>query len=202
MSTIVLASSNRGKVAELQNLLGELSYDIVPQGQYQVPDADETGLSFVENAILKARNACQFTGLPAIADDSGIEVDALDGQPGIYSARYSGEHGDDTANNEKLIAALQNIELGQRTARYQCVLVYLRHAQDPTPLICQAAWEGIILQAPQGEGGFGYDPLFWLEELQCSAAELAPDHKNRISHRGRALQLLHRQLQLLRNRTP
>lgn len=190
MSRIVLASSNRGKLNELQYLLGSERFEIIVQTDLGVPDAEETGLTFVENAIIKARNACEHTGLPSIADDSGIEVDALNGQPGIYSARFSGPGANDTRNNEKLLVELGNTPIAQRTARYQCVLVYMRHAQDPTPIICQASWEGQILETPQGEGGFGYDPLFYIPSLQCSAAELPKEEKNRISHRGQALRQL------------
>jgi XTP/dITP diphosphohydrolase len=153
-----------------------------------VPDAEETGLSFVENAIIKARAAAQHTGLPAIADDSGIEVDHLNGAPGIYSARYSGAG--DEANNVLLLQELGEIPEEQRSARFQCVLVYMRHALDPVPLICQGSWEGFILSEPRGENGFGYDPLFYLPDYQCSSAQLAPGIKNRISHRAKASRLL------------
>lgn len=190
MSRIVLASSNQGKLNELQYLLGSERFEIIAQTDLDVPDAEETGLTFVENAIIKARNACEHTGLPSIADDSGIEVDALNGQPGIYSARFSGPGANDTRNNEKLLVELGNIPKAQRTARYQCVLVYMRHAQDPTPVICQASWEGQILEKKQGEGGFGYDPLFYVPTHQCSAAELPKEEKNSISHRGQALRQL------------
>lgn len=198
MQSIVLASSNKGKLAELQQLLGESGFEIIPQNEFDVPDAEETGLTFVENAILKARNACLHSGLPAIADDSGIEVDALHGEPGIYSARYSGNHGDDTSNNQKLLTELAGVPDASRSARYQCVLVYLRHANDPTPIICQAAWEGRILNEPQGAGGFGYDPLFYVTEKNCSAAELDKHVKNQISHRGKALRDLVTRLQPLK----
>ena len=158
------------------------------QGDVGVPDVAETGLSFVENAILKARAAAAHSGLPAIADDSGLEVDFLDGAPGIHSARYSGKG--DEANNARLLAELAGVPEEQRSARFQCVIVYMRHALDPTPLICQASWEGRILPEPRGDGGFGYDPLFWVPDQQCSAAELVPGLKNRISHRARASALL------------
>ncbi len=187
---VVLASSNKGKVKEFSELLADQSILVVPQSDFGVPDADETGLSFVENAILKARNAAAHTGLPAIADDSGLEVDYLNGAPGIYSARYAGEHCGSDANNRKLLEALEGVDEAQRTARFQCLLVFLRHADDPTPLICQGTWEGRILNAPQGEAGFGYDPLFHVPSEGCSAAELAAERKNSMSHRGQALQCL------------
>ncbi|KZZ02042.1 non-canonical purine NTP pyrophosphatase, partial [Oleibacter sp. HI0075] len=160
----------------------------IPQTELDVSDADETGLSFVENAIIKARHACQVTGLPALADDSGIEIDALDGAPGIYSARYSGEG--DQANNAKVLENMKGIPEAQRTARFQCVLVYMRHAEDPTPQVFQGAWEGIILTEPSGTEGFGYDPIFYVPSEQCSAAELSRERKNKLSHRGQAIQQL------------
>ena len=190
MKQIVLASSNPGKVREINQLLADLDLNVVPQSEYGVTDAEETGLTFVENAILKARNATLHTGQPAIADDSGIEVDALSGAPGIYSARYAGIGAGDRANLEKLLCDLSNVAEEARTARFQCLMVYLRHAHDPTPLICQGTWEGRILDAPQGENGFGYDPVFWVPSEQCASAELAPAVKNRLSHRGQALQKL------------
>ena len=186
--TVVLASGNAGKLRELGALLLPLGVTLSPQSEFDAPDADETGLTFVENAILKARGAAEHCGLPAIADDSGIEVDFLKGAPGIHSARYSG-HGD-AANNDKLLAALADVPEAERTARFQCVLVYMRHALDPTPIICQAAWEGRILFAPRGENGFGYDPLFYVPEHDCSSAELESGIKNRISHRAKASALL------------
>lgn len=186
---VVLASSNSGKVKEFGELLGDRRVQVLPQSDFGVPDAEETGLTFVENAILKARNAATHTGLPALADDSGLEVDFLNGAPGIYSARYAGDGGS-SANNAKLLAALEGIPEQQRGARFQCVLVYLRHADDPTPLICQGTWEGRILEAQQGEAGFGYDPLFYVPQEGCSAAELPAQRKNELSHRGQALQCL------------
>jgi XTP/dITP diphosphohydrolase len=189
-SRIVLASGNAGKVREFQQLLGDCGYEVVPQSEYKVESAEETGLTFVENAILKARHACSETGLPAIADDSGIEVDALNGQPGIYSARFAGEGATDAQNNEKLLKSLQGVPEAERTARYHCVLVYMRHAADPTPIICQGSWEGRILTEPAGAGGFGYDPLFFVESHQSSAAQLGKEEKGRISHRARASQQL------------
>jgi XTP/dITP diphosphohydrolase len=188
MATLILASGNQGKLREFSQMLAPLGWDVEAQGLHGVPDIEETGLSFVENAILKARNACEHTGLAALADDSGIEVDALKGEPGIYSARFSGPAANDASNNAELLQRLQGVD--QRSARYHCVLVFMRHAKDPVPLICHASWEGTILTAPQGEGGFGYDPLFWLDDLQCTAAQLDPAIKNRISHRGLALQQL------------
>ncbi|HEC20879.1 MAG TPA: RdgB/HAM1 family non-canonical purine NTP pyrophosphatase [Gammaproteobacteria bacterium] len=184
---LVLASANPGKLREINQLLGGLGMEVLPQSAFEVPDAEETGLSFVENAILKARHAARLTGLPAIADDSGLEVDALNGAPGIYSARFAGEGASDADNLQKLLEELKDVPEAQRTARFQCLMVYMRHAQDPTPLICQGAWEGRILFAPQGENGFGYDPVFWVPGEQCAAAELAPEVKNRLSHRGQAL---------------
>lgn len=190
MKKIVLASGNKGKLKEFQQLLGNSGFDVVPQSDFNVPDAIEDGLSFVENSIIKARHACKLTGLPAIADDSGLEVDALNGQPGIYSARFSGENATDALNNEKLLADLKDIPEAERTARFQCLLVFLRHENDPTPVICQGTWEGRILFEEHGEHGFGYDPLFWVPEQGCSSALLAPQVKNRISHRGKAMELL------------
>lgn len=185
---VVLASGNAGKLRELDKVLAPLDVSLQPQAQFNVPDAEETGLSFVENAIIKARAAAQHTGLPAIADDSGIEVDHLNGAPGIYSARYSGAG--DEANNVLLLQELGEIPEEQRSARFQCVLVYMRHAMDPVPLICQGSWEGFILSEPRGEDGFGYDPLFYLPDYQCSSAQLDPSIKNRISHRAKASRLL------------
>ena len=187
MQQLVLASSNRGKLKEFQQLLADSGIEVLPQSEFRTPDAEETGLSFVENAIIKARNASQHSGLPALADDSGLEVDALHGQPGIYSARFAGPQNNDQDNNDKLLNLLEDIDDDRRTARFQCVLVMVRHATDPTPLICQGTWEGRILHAPQGENGFGYDPLFFVPEKNCSSAELPQEVKNAISHRGKAL---------------
>lgn len=189
-ATVVLASGNVGKIEEFNQLLAELGMHVRPQSDFGVIDVEETGLTFVENALLKAREASRVSGLPALADDSGLEVDSLHGQPGIYSARYAGEPKSDARNNDKLLAALAGTPPARRTARYWCVLAYLRHAEDPVPLIVQRSWEGEILTAPRGEGGFGYDPLFWLPSLGMSVAELSADEKNRLSHRGRALQSL------------
>ena len=190
MKEIILASSNPGKVREINQLLAGLDMHIQPQTDFGVPDIEETGLTFVENAILKARNAAQHTGRPAIADDSGIEVDALNGAPGIYSARYAGIGASDQANLEKLLAELGDLPEEKRTARFQCLMVYMRHANDPTPLICQGSWEGRILFKPQGENGFGYDPVFYVPSHDCSSAELPADVKNSLSHRGQALRKL------------
>ena len=181
---VVLASGNPGKLRELGKILAPLSVTLTSQAEFDVPEVEENGLSFVENAIIKARAACEHTGLPAIADDSGLEVDYLNGAPGIHSARYSGAG--DAANNARLLQELENVPQPQRGARFQCVLVYMRHALDPTPLVCQASWEGRILTEPRGENGFGYDPLFFVPEYQCSSADLAPEVKNRVSHRAKA----------------
>jgi len=175
-------------------MMSNMGYEVLPQAHFNIPDAIEDGLSFVENAIIKARHASKLTGLPAIADDSGLEVDALQGMPGIYSARFAGEHGNDQANNEKLLHELTHIPEHQRTARFQCLLVLMRSANDPTPLICQGTWEGQILFEPRGDNGFGYDPLFYVTERQCGSAELSPAEKNAISHRGKAMALIKNQL--------
>ncbi|MDR5874389.1 RdgB/HAM1 family non-canonical purine NTP pyrophosphatase [Halomonas sp. CUBES01] len=185
--TLVLASGNVGKLKEFNELLSPLGFDVRPQADFGVHDVAETGVTFVENALIKAREASRQSGLPALADDSGLEVDALHGAPGIYSARYAGEPKSDQRNNAKLLEALQDCPEGQRTARYWCVLVYLRHPHDPVPVIVQRSWEGEVLAHPRGEGGFGYDPLFWLPDQGMSVAELPSESKNRLSHRGRAL---------------
>jgi XTP/dITP diphosphohydrolase len=190
MSTIVLATGNKGKVKELAELLAEHHLNVKPQSEFNVPDVPETGTTFVENAIIKARHAAKITGLPAIADDSGLEVDALNGAPGVYSARYAGEGASDQDNNKKLIAALENVPEEQRSARFHCVLVFMKHENDPTPIICHGKWEGSIITTPQGEQGFGYDPLFWQATLNMTSAQLPRDIKNTLSHRGQALQLL------------
>ncbi len=187
---IVLASGNKGKVREIQQLLDSQDIEILPQSTFDTPEIEETGLTFVENAILKARNAAAYSGLPAIADDSGLEVDALKGEPGIYSARYAGANATDADNNIKMLAQLEGLPPEQRSARFQCIMVYLRHADDPVPIICQGSWEGRILEQPQGENGFGYDPLFFIEEKNRSAAELSAEEKNAMSHRGKALRCL------------
>ncbi len=194
---LVLASSNQGKLAELHDLLGDADIDLHAQSEFGVEDAEETGLTFVENAILKARHASRATGLPALGDDSGLCVDALNGAPGLYSARYSGVHGDNAANIAKLLDVLRDVPEMQRSARFVCVLAMLRHADDPQPLIAEGVWEGRILFAPRGDGGFGYDPVFFDPDVfgpdvfgpqrGMGAAELEASLKNRISHRGRAL---------------
>ncbi len=190
---VTLASSNKGKLAEFQQLLSGLNFDVVPQSEFQVPDAIENGLSFVENAIIKARHASKLTGLPAIADDSGLEVDFLNGAPGIYSSRFSGENATDEKNNQRLLSLLQEAEENERTARFQCLLVYMRHPEDPTPIICQGTWEGLITLNPEGDNGFGYDPLFFIPEFNCTSAQLEKTQKNKVSHRGKAMaQLLKR----------
>lgn len=189
-SKIVLASNNAGKVREINQLLNDSGIEVVPQSTFNIPDADETGLTFVENAILKARHAAELSGLPAIADDSGLEVDALNGAPGIYSARFSGPDATDEKNLLKLLDELKDVPDEKRTARFQCLMVYLQHANDPTPIICQGTWEGMITHSPQGENGFGYDPVFFVPTHQCTSAELPPETKNQLSHRGQALQKL------------
>ncbi|MDH5359860.1 MAG: RdgB/HAM1 family non-canonical purine NTP pyrophosphatase [Gammaproteobacteria bacterium] len=190
MKKVVLASGNPGKVREIGEMLKALDIEVVPQSEFDVPEADETGTTFVENAIIKARNAAHYTGLPAIADDSGIEVDALNGAPGVYSARYSGPGATDRSNNDKMQAELSGVKGPARSARYQAILVYMSHADDPTPLISQGSWEGLILEQPRGENGFGYDPIFYVPEYDCSSAELSPELKNQLSHRGKALRKL------------
>lgn len=187
MRKVVLATGNAGKAKELSALLQGLGMEIVLQTSLGVSEADETGQTFVENAILKARNAAAQTGLPAIADDSGLEVDALEGQPGIHSARYAGPGADDAQNLQKLLKTLERVPEAERGARFRCVLVYLRHVDDPAPLICEGVWEGRVLTAPRGSNGFGYDPVFLVPERGCSSAELPPEDKNRLSHRGKAL---------------
>ncbi|MBK1643265.1 non-canonical purine NTP pyrophosphatase, RdgB/HAM1 family [Thiocapsa imhoffii] len=192
---IVLASNNAGKVRELNQLLADTRINVVPQRDFGIPDAAETGLTFVENAIIKARQAARLSGRPAIADDSGLEVDALGGAPGIHSARYAGAQASDADNLKKLLAELEGVDEPLRSARFHCVLVYLAHAHDPTPLICQGTWEGRILRAARGEHGFGYDPIFWVPTHGCSSAELEPAIKNQLSHRGQALRCLRERLE-------
>lgn len=198
MKQVVLASGNAGKLKEFGQCLASLGIELVPQDQFITEEVEETGLSFVENAILKARYAAQMSGMPALADDSGLEVDALNGAPGIYSARYAGSSlkgkAKDDANSAQLIADLENTPVAKRSARFQCVLVYMRHAKDPTPLICQASWEGVIMDSALGEHGFGYDPIFQVSEKACRAAQLLPAEKIAISHRGKALAKLQRAL--------
>tara|TARA_R110002126_G_scaffold43475_20_gene124599 strand:+ start:904 stop:1524 length:621 start_codon:yes stop_codon:yes gene_type:complete len=198
MQKLVLASSNKGKISELSALLLPYQLQIVPQQELGVTDADETGLTFIENAILKARHASLATGLAAIADDSGLAVDALGGEPGIYSARYSGEAATDGENIGKLLTAMQQVPAAERGAQFHCVLVYLRHASDPTPLVCHGVWPGSISQERQGSGGFGYDPVFIPDGQTCSAAELTKAQKAAISHRGQALRQLVQKMQQMR----
>jgi len=183
----VLATGNQGKVKEMSELLNSFSIEVLPQSQFNVPDVPETGTTFVENAIIKARHAAKLTGLPAIADDSGLEVDFLNGEPGIYSARFSGENATDQENIDKLLNKLEGIMPEQRKARFQCVLVYMRHEFDPTPIICQGSWEGSITEDQDGTNGFGYDPVFWVESEQCTSAQLTKARKSELSHRGKAL---------------
>ena len=192
---LVLASANAGKITELQQMLGGLGVKIIPQTDLDIPDIEETGLTFVENAILKARNAAALSNLPAIADDSGLEVDFLQGAPGIYSARFAGENAGDKANKEKLLQLMADVPADQRSARYQTVIVYMRHGNDPTPIICQGTWEGLIATESRGDQGFGYDPIFYVTETNCHAAELDKVTKNRLSHRGKAIANLLQQLQ-------
>ncbi|HHJ40434.1 MAG: non-canonical purine NTP pyrophosphatase [Methylothermaceae bacteria B42] len=187
---IVLASGNTGKIREIQALLLPRNIRVLPQSAFAITEAAETAPTFVENALIKARNASKYSGLPALADDSGLEVDALNGAPGIYSARYAGSEAGTQANNLKLLEALEGFEGDNRRARFRCVLVYLRHPYDPSPIIAQGVWEGVIAKTLQGEGGFGYDPLFYLPDLGKTAAELSPEEKNKLSHRGMALRQL------------
>ena len=187
---LVLATGNAGKLREMRAILAPWGVDVRPQSEFTRAAAEETGLSFVENALLKARFAAEASGLPAIADDSGLEVDALHGAPGIYSARYAGPGADDVANNDRLLRDLETVPDAERNARYRCAMVYLRWALDPAPLVCQASWEGRIGRLPRGRGGFGYDPLFLVDDGPQTAAELETGHKNEVSHRGRALRAL------------
>lgn len=190
ITRIVLASGNLGKVREINKLFAGYGIEVLPQSDFGVPEVPETGTTFVENAIIKARHAAELTGLPAISDDSGIEVDALDARPGVYSARYAGEKARDTDNNNKMLAELEGVPEAERTARYWCVLAFMRHHKDPVPIITQGSWEGRILQAPVGEGGFGYDPIFHVPSHGCSSGELSMEEKNKISHRALALQAM------------
>lgn len=186
--TIVLASNNAGKLREFNSLLAPIGFNLRTQGEFNVPEADEPHCTFVENAIEKARHAARLTGLPVLADDSGVCVNALGGAPGVLSARYAGEPKSDARNNRKLVDDLA--VHADKSAYYYCVLVFLRHANDPQPVIAEGRWEGEIIAAPQGQGGFGYDPHFWLPDLSRTAAELTADEKNRLSHRGQALRIL------------
>ena len=187
-NTLVLATGNPGKVKELASMLSPLNINVVPQSDFQVPDVPETGTTFVENAIIKARHAAKITGLPAIADDSGLEVDGLHGAPGVYSARFAGENASDQDNIDKLLSELADNPV--RSARFWCVLVLMRHADDPTPLICSASWEGEITHSQDGQGGFGYDPIFYVPSEQCTSAQLTKEQKNALSHRGKELKQL------------
>ncbi len=187
---IVLATQNPGKVQEFTHLAGALDWALIPLSQYSTVSVEETGLTFIENAIIKARHASELSGLPALADDSGIVVDALHGAPGIYSARYAGEKASAAAHIQKLLSQLVNVPEAQRSAHFYCTLVFLRYPADPAPVIAQGKWDGQILFEPRGEQGFGYDPIFYVPTHQCSAAELMPEVKNKISHRGQALQKL------------
>ena len=197
MKRLVLASGNPGKLRELSVILADLGYELHAQSEFGVSEVAETGTTFVENAIIKARHAADLTGLPALADDSGIEVAALGGAPGVYSARFSGADADadDAANNALLVKKLQQLPVAERGARYRAVIVLMRHAADPSPLICEGSWQGIIQLEPAGDGGFGYDPHFFLPELGCTSAQLSGADKNRLSHRGEALAVLKHKLQ-------
>lgn len=194
MKKIVLATGNQGKVREMADLLVDFGFDVVAQTELNVPEAEETGTTFIENAIIKARHAAKITGLPAIADDSGLEVDYLQGAPGIYSARYAGENASDQQNLEKLLAAMEGVPDEQRTARFHCVLVFMRHENDPIPLVCHGTWQGRILHQAHGSNGFGYDPIFFVPEDNCASAELLPARKKQLSHRGKALKMLFKTL--------
>jgi len=194
VKNLVLASGNPGKLKELSSLLGKLDYNLVSQSDLGVEEVPETGTTFVENAIIKARNAAEHTGYAALADDSGIEVDALDGAPGVYSARFAGANASDDENNARLVEKLRAVAPEQRSARYRAVIVVMRHAADPSPIICEGSWQGLIQLEPQGSGGFGYDPYFYLPALGCTSAQLSAEEKNRLSHRGQALELLIKRL--------
>jgi XTP/dITP diphosphohydrolase len=191
---LVIATSNKGKLAEIRPILAEAGIEAIPQSEFGFSDAEETGHTFVENALLKARNACRHTGLPALADDSGIIIDALGGAPGLISAHYAGKHGDSAGNIAKVLAEMAALTDPVRTARFYCCMVLLKHADDPQPVIAEGIWHGEILEAPMGEHGFGYDPIFWDPLLKQSAAQLPAELKNRISHRGRALAQLREKL--------
>lgn len=190
MHKIILATGNLNKVREISASLQGSNIEIMPQSMFNVPDADETGTTFVENAIIKARNCAAHTGEAAMADDSGIEVDALGGAPGVHSARYSGEHANDDKNTALLLRNMEDVPDGKRTARYWCVMVYMRSASDPTPIICQASWEGIIIREKRGTNGFGYDPVFLIPELGKTAAEVSLEVKNSMSHRAKAIRMM------------
>ena len=195
MKKIILASNNKGKIAEFNTMLDGI-YQVVSMSDMQVEEVPETGLTFVENALIKARNASEQSGLPALSDDSGIVVDALNGEPGIYSARYAGNHGDDEANTQKLLDKMEDVADGKRTARFWCAIVFVEHTNDPTPIIVQRGWEGEILRKKAGDNGFGYDPIFYVPTHRCASAELSPEIKNSISHRGKALVALLEELKV------
>ena len=199
MSRVVLASGNAGKLREFADMLADAGIELVPQSDFAVTPPPETAVTFIENALIKARHAARETGLAAIADDSGLEVDALDGAPGVHSARYAGAHGDDRENNARLLGELDGVPAEQRTARYRAVLVYLREADDPAPIVAEGTWEGRIATAPRGEGGFGYDPLFEMPDGR-TAAQLPAEEKNLLSHRGKALSELRRRLDAYQDR--
>ncbi len=190
MKKIVLATGNQGKVREMADLLADFGFDVVAQSEFNVSEVAEIGTTFIENAIIKARHAAKETGLPAIADDSGLEVDYLGGAPGVYSARYAGEDASDQQNLEKLLDAMKDVPEAQRSARFHCVLVLMRHENDPTPLVCHGKWEGRILTQAHGSNGFGYDPIFFVPEENCASAQLEPVRKKQLSHRGQALKKL------------
>ncbi|GAM67409.1 nucleoside 5-triphosphatase rdgB [Vibrio sp. JCM 19236] len=191
---LVLATGNQGKVREMASLLSDFGFDVRAQNEFNVSEVAETGTTFIENAIIKARHAAKETGLPAIADDSGLEVDFLQGAPGIYSARFAGEGASDQQNLDKLLVEMQGVVTEERSARFHCVLVYMHHAEDPTPIVCHGKWEGRILEEAHGENGFGYDPVFFVPEDGCASAELAPERKKELSHRGKALTQLFQEL--------
>ncbi|MDR9828325.1 XTP/dITP diphosphatase [Vibrio sp. FNV 38] len=194
MKKIVLATGNQGKVREMADLLSDFGFEVIAQSEFNVSEVAETGTTFIENAIIKARHAAKETGLAAIADDSGLEVDFLKGAPGIYSARYAGENASDKDNLDKLLNAMQDVPESERTARFHCVLVLMKHANDPTPIVCHGKWEGRILERSDGENGFGYDPIFFVPEDNCSSAQLEPARKKQLSHRGKALKALFAEL--------
>ena len=196
---IVLATGNKGKLREFKDLLAAHEIEVSPQSDYDITPPEETGLSFVENAILKARYAAKITGLPALADDSGIAIDALQGAPGIYSARFAGEGASDQDNIDLALKKLEGVDEPQRSAQFHCVLVYMAHAEDPTPVICHGRWPGFITRTQSGREGFGYDPIFWVPESACTAAELAKQEKNRVSHRAQAIRELLGKINLLKS---
>lgn len=191
---VVLASSNKGKIEELNALFADLSIELIPQSKFGIEDADETGLTFIENALIKARHATKLSGLPAMADDSGIVVKALNGAPGVYSARYAGDHGNAQENIKKLLVDLKDVPAENRDAAFHCTLAFITNENDPTPIVCEGEWPGSILFAPQGDQGFGYDPVFYVPSEDKSVAELSADIKNKMSHRGIALQALLKRL--------